>query len=282
MTMADLGSDHYPILNTIELYPNHQKVGKRPKWMFKIDKWDQWMHDVENYVNTVNQNIPEEIKNFTDSLVEPGKDNFKKSKDIVNTKCNKIWWNEHCARATALRRRAKNKMRRQPTPQNIQNYRRLHAAARKIHKLAKRTAWRSYISKINPKTTSREIWRIIRNFKGLKNYKRSNLLHNNTTIHTIQEKSNILVKYYQSTMTKPNTLSITPEELRNLDHTANNFKDEAYNQRYNMHELENAIATLPSNKACGIDDIHDQFLLQLTQSKKNATTRYMHKNMEIW
>ena len=35
-----------------------------------------------------------------------------------------------------------------------------------------------------------------------------------------------------------------------------------------MHELENAIATLPSDKACGIDDIHNQFLLHLPQSKK--------------
>ena len=268
ITMADLGSDHTPLLNTIEIYPDHQKVGKRPKWIFKINKWDKWMQDVENYVTRENQTIPDEIKNFAESLVNPGETIFKKSKDIVNTKCNKIWWNEHCSRATALRRRAKNKMKRQPTPQNIQNYRRLHAAARKIHKLAKRTAWRNYISSINPKTKPKDIWRIIRNFKGLKNSKRSNILHNNTTVHNIQEKSELLVKYFQSTMYSQNILNYTHEHIQIIDRAANNFHNEIYNQRFKMHELENAIETLPSDKACGIDYIHNQFLIHMPQNKR--------------
>ena len=61
MTMADLGSDHTPILNTIELYPEQQKLGKRPKWIFDINKWDLWLQDVENYVERENHTIPEEI-----------------------------------------------------------------------------------------------------------------------------------------------------------------------------------------------------------------------------
>ncbi|CAL4134526.1 unnamed protein product, partial [Meganyctiphanes norvegica] len=229
MTMADLGSDHTPILNTIELYPEQQKLGKRPKWIFDINKWDLWLQDVENYVERENHTIPEEIKHFAESLIKPGETHFKKSKDIVSTKCNKIWWNEHCARATALRRRAKNKMKRQPTPQNIQNYRRLHAAARKIHKLAKRTAWRNYISRISPKTKPKDIWRTIRNFKGLKNTNRSNLLHNKTVIHNTQEKSELLVKYFQSTMHKQNIFNYTHEHIQLIDRTANSFHNETYN-----------------------------------------------------
>ena len=35
-----------------------------------------------------------------------------------------------------------------------------------------------------------------------------------------------------------------------------------------MHELENAIETLPSDKACGIDYIHNQFLIHMPQNKR--------------
>ena len=162
---------------------------------------------------------------------------------------------------------AKCKIKRQPTPQNIQNYRRLHAAARKIHKLAKRTAWRNYISKISPKTKPKEIWRIIRNFKGLKNTKRSSILHYNTVIHNIQEKSEIFVRNYQQTMHRQ-IINYPHEHIQLIDRTANSHHNETYNQRFKMHELENAIETLPTDKACGVNYIHNQFLIHLSQNKR--------------
>ena len=268
LTMADLGSDHIPLLNIIELNPETQKLGKRPKWIFNTNKWDNWLQEVENYVETESYSIPDEIKQFAESLVKPGEDTFRKSKDIVNTKKNKIWWNEHCARATACRRRAKNKMNRTPTQQNIQNYRRLHAAARKIHKLAKRTAWRNYVSTISPKTKPKDIWKIIRNFKGLKTTKRSNLLQNDRIIYNIKEKTELHAQFFQSSMNRQDIDNIPHEDIQLIDRIANSLNDDIYNDSFKIHEIENAIDALPTDKACGIDYVHNQFLKHLPYSKK--------------
>ena len=135
-------------------------------------------------------------------------------------------------------------MRRQPTPQNIQNYRRLHAAAKKIHKLAKRTAWRNYISKIYPKAKPKDIWRIIKNIKGIKTTKRSHIIHNNRIIHDIKIKAELFVNYLQGTMNKQNNYNYTHEDIQLIDNTANNFQNEIYNQRFTMHEMEHCINTL--------------------------------------
>ena len=61
MTMVDLSSDHTPIIHTIEIYPEQEKIGKRPKWILKASKWDSWLQDVENYVVRKKTTLPQEI-----------------------------------------------------------------------------------------------------------------------------------------------------------------------------------------------------------------------------
>ncbi|CAL4250530.1 unnamed protein product, partial [Meganyctiphanes norvegica] len=69
-------------------------------------------------------------------------------------------------------------------------------------------------------------------------------------------------------MHKQNIFNYTHEHIQLIDRAANSFHNETYNQRFKMHELENAIETLPTDKACGIDYIHNQFLTHLPQNKK--------------
>ena len=109
-------------------------------------------------------------------------------------KKNKYWWDPNCARATAQRKKAQKDMLRHPSTQNILTYKRLTAVAIKIHKLAKRLAWRRYISKITNQTSSKEIWNIIRSFKGLRKVKNSPLLLNNIEIHDVEEKANVFAR----------------------------------------------------------------------------------------
>ena len=91
LTLADLGSDHTPILSTIEITPEQQQLGKRSKWVFNNEAWDLWLRDLENYTEKGNLTIPEEAISFTQSLVETGENHFKKNKDTVTPKYNKVW-----------------------------------------------------------------------------------------------------------------------------------------------------------------------------------------------
>ena len=44
--------------------------------------------------------------------------------------------------------------------------------------------------------------------------------------------------------------------------------NEPYNREFHYHEIKNAINNLPTDKACGLDYVHNQFLLNLPQNKR--------------
>ena len=204
-------------------------------------------------------------------LINAGNKQFKKTKDTVNTQYNKYWWNDQCARATALRRRAKNRMQRNKSQQNILEYRRLHAAAIRIHKLAKILAWKNYVNKITADTTSKEVWQMIRSFGGRRKFTRSPLIQNNTLVHDIQQKAEILVTQYQKTMFDEHIHEYNHEFALIIDKAMRDMElqNKKYNKPFTKHELENAITYLPTDKTCGNDEVHNQFLKNLTEAKKD-------------
>ena len=270
LTLGDIGSDHTPLLITVAVKADISIRGKRPNWIFLETKWNTWLSNLEEISPyEPNEDLAEEIKHFTDTLNLAGERTFKKSSSKVKEKKNKYWWDQNCARATALRRRARRKMERYPSRPNIMNYRRLTAAAIKVHKLAKRLAWRKYVSRITPKTSSKEIWGIIRSFKGLQKVNNSPLLVNNALIFDTQDKSNIIAKHLQSCMYRREAYNYLHEDIQLIDRTANGMQDEAYNSRFTLHELNDAIEALNPDKACGSDEIHNQFLLHLPWYLRN-------------
>ena len=71
----------------------------------------------------------------------------------------------------------------------------------------------------------------------------------------------------------------THEDIQTIDRAANNMQDADYNQCFTLHELNRAIENLPTDKSCGADEIHNQFLLHLP--------RYFQQNLlgifnKIW
>ena len=260
LTMGDLGSDHTPILTSVAIKPDIQVREKRPKWVFDESKWGDWLSKLEDEPPpTQIPNLVDEMKEFVKPLIKVGGEVFKKSSSRVVEKYNKYWWNADCARATALRRRARAKMVKQGTPANVLNYRKLSAAARKIHKMAKRLAWRKYVSQITPKTSSKDIWNIIRNFKGYSPRTLSPLLKNGILTFNTEAKCNILGEHFQSNMFRQNRPKYSEEDILFIDGVAKGMKGEDYNNRFQMHELEDAIEALDPDKAYGFEDVHNLF-----------------------
>ena len=228
LAMGDLGSDHYPLLTSVAIKPDLQSRSKRPKWILDENKWGDWLKVLEDERPPTHlPPLKEEMINFTKPLIKAGEDTFKKSSSKVIEKFNKYWWNADCSRATALRRRAKRKMINQGTWANILNYRKLDAAARKIHKMAKRLAWRKYVSQINPKTSSKDLWNIIRNFKGFNPRTFSPLLKNGVLHFDIQEKADIIGKHFHTNMYRLNRPNYTREEIRIIDRASKSLFNEA-------------------------------------------------------
>ena len=187
---------------------------------------------------------------------------FKKTRNKLKDKFNKPWWNSHCSQATALRRRAKNLMEKRPTTENINAYKRLHAAAIRIHKAAKRLSWRKYVSKITEKTTKSEIWRVIRSFNGKINRIRYPLKDGDQLVFNIQRQTDIHARHQQSTMSS-GRFEYDREDLRLIDNAANDMSYTAYNELFKTHELLDSLQELKAESAYGTDEVNNKFLKHL-------------------
>ena len=268
VTLADAGSDHTPLLCIVQFKPDTIPRGKKPKWKIDEDNWEKWHQELRKYVLYPEEDTDKEVEQLTESIIKAADATFKKTSNRVKDKYNKYWWNSHCAKATALRRRAK--MEKHPSLENVLSYRRLSAAATKVHKLAKRQAWRKYLEKITKDTTSTEIWRIIKAFKG-KRQLRSPLKIEDELIFDIQRKAEKHAQHFQQNMYSNNIFDYTREDRTTIDNAANDRTVTDCNKNFTSFELSNAINTLESEKAVAADNIHNKFLIHLPIFKLQET-----------
>ena len=238
-----------------------------PKWIIEKEKWKEWRNNVITLPPTESGGIDHEQEQFTSGIVNVSKNQFKKSSNKVKTKFNKPWWNEECTKATALRRRAQRKMRRNPTAENIQEYRRLTASATRIHNKAKRESWLKFTNTINPHTTAKEVWNFINKIKGKSRPTNAPLQHPNGTAFSKNGRAEVQVRYYKAVMTKNNNNSYSQVQLDSIERAAASEDNEPYNNRFTRQEIERKIDKLDNEKAYGKDEIHNQFLKNLPPAK---------------
>ena len=211
--------------------------------------------------------VPEEVKQFTENIINVSTDKFKKSSNRVRNKFNKPWWTEECRKTIAIRRRARRKMERNGTMININDYRRAAAKATKVQLEAKRKCMREVVSRINPDTSSKEIWDIIRKFKGKQRIINCPILYDNRHWYTKEEKAMVMVKHYQKVTSMTGERNYNEEDLNRIDMAINTNEERDYNKRFNMRELTSGIADLPPDKTYGKDEVHNLFLRNLPANK---------------
>lgn len=81
-------------------------------------------------------------------------------------KTNVPWWNEECSGAIKDRNRAFKRLRTTLTMNNLMEYQRKKALARKVIKEAKKESWRQFCSTIGKETTLNKMWMMVKKMMG--------------------------------------------------------------------------------------------------------------------
>ena len=276
-TMADLGSDHMPILTKIAIKAEESVRGKRKQWIFEEGNWKNWENKMK--VTTVTPGSPnEESGEFINSMIDISKEVFKQTSNKVKQKYNKPWWSEECSRAIAIRRRAKRRMERSGRRFHIMEYRRAAAAAQRILNKTRRASWRKYVSKINSNTTSKEIWDILSKFKGKYRTSYKPIEYQGTTHYTAEKRGEAIGKFFQSVMTKDRNINYPQEMINRIQEAKSSSVHKHYNNRFNLWEIKEVIEDLPSNKSCGRDEVHNLFLKHLPENKVRDLLGIMNRS----
>ena len=153
-----------------------------------------------------------------------------------------------------------------PSSENLNKYKQQRAKTRCIIKEAKRSSWRTFISKINSNTNPTKIWDFIKKIANKNTNKPINHLSQGN-IKATNEKhiANLIAENFaQVSSTKNyssqfNSIRIK-EEKNKIKFTSDNT--ESYNQPFTLTELQNSISK-SNNSAPGPDEIHYTLLKEL-------------------
>ena len=186
----DIGSDHIPIECSFEVNINRDDLTRPSKWLLKEVNWDEWKKKVkQKFVAKEIQYYPQTASELNhriqECIISASEDSIKKSKTSPQGGRCTGWWDQECSKLVALRRKARNALRKSPTPANLTLYQEASRKAKKKINKRKKESWREFISTLDCQTTRGEVWKslscfvasffhaaswIIHHWKGLANY----------------------------------------------------------------------------------------------------------------
>ena len=166
----NLGSDHFLIDIKINLETNINEVHKNTEedsWSFKNIDWKKFKKicEIDFDDSITSQNAQTFYENFMKTLENSIKKIVHKKR---NRKHNPLpWWTRECSTKIKERNKAKSKLRRNISPQNLQEFKKKKAEAQKTIRQAENRYWTSFCQKIDRYTNESKLWACIRRMSGL-------------------------------------------------------------------------------------------------------------------
>ena len=266
-TLADSGSDHLPISIRLTAGPDKMERGKRSTCITDNEniqnQLQQWREKVLQAPPIIPSEVTEEFAMFHRGIHTVSSEIFKKSSGRVGNTYNKPHWNAKCAKATALRRRAKRRAERNGTDGNKIAYRRLQAQAIRTHLEQAREKWKKITSQITPSSSTKELYDLANKMRGKYKKIHSPLIINDTYHFSPQEKGIIHTRHFQKAMTGPED---TEYDLDVLDMIEDRIQEPVFPQcdsLFTMQEMKNKLDALDTTKAYGTDEVCNLFLKNL-------------------
>uniref|UniRef100_A0A3P9LEU6 Reverse transcriptase domain-containing protein n=1 Tax=Oryzias latipes TaxID=8090 RepID=A0A3P9LEU6_ORYLA len=166
---STMGSDHYPVFYRVGGDREPPSNGKEGRWLFHKAKWDEFTFMCEEECSNISmESTAEEMeKKIRNLIISAAQKTIPRSKATMTRK-NVPWWTEDCKIAVKNRNKGLKLLKRTHTYENLLNYKRLCAQARRTIKKEKREYWRAFCDKIGRTTPVNTVWGMIRKMKGIR------------------------------------------------------------------------------------------------------------------
>ena len=264
-------SDHYPTALKLDIHTEKTIIRNRERWIINDEKkyWEKWGNLIKNTKVTNLNTTTEKIKKLTQNINDTAKNVFKFTKGQTKERKVAVWWSEECSKARALKRRAKQKLKRHYSQENLINYNKLKANFKRTIKQTKKESWKKYCLQLNSNSPISQIWEVFNMFakkRSLDTFPLITPTTNNLTLSPL-DKANIFANYYNSIFGE----TIEVEKEQNISQSIQNNlqqNDQDYNKNFTMKELDVVLKNLPNNKAAGIDNIPYEFITKLDDDNK--------------
>lgn len=246
------GSDHFPLL----ILPLSWPLSSPHKPIYNLSKAD-WML----YSSTIER--PEFESGDPDNNLKSLIQNIHAAasqaipKSLINASRPPVpWWNPNCKKAIRDRKTSLNRFKHNPTLENLINYKRYRAKAKKVILEAKRISWSCFTKSLSEISDSKTFWNKIRRIKGKPTRTIHGLLDQGVFKSTEKEIANILAYHFASISSDTNLHPDFIKFKQSHQHPLN-FHDKTpspINSPFSLKELQSAIKKCRSS-APGPDGI---------------------------
>ena len=264
------GSDHFPTFLT-SVTP--VTSGQIPRWKFSKANWDKFNALCRSKLypdRFINMDDP--IAEFSSILLQIAEDCIPKTS--TNLKRNRPWFDEDCKSSIKERRAAIRTFQTSPTTENLQRVKIFRAKARRTIRQSKKKSWQSYVSKLNSRSSIKNVWTMIRKISG--KHKTSTVNHLNKDNSETASESKDIADTLADAFSKNSSSSHYSKQFQKTKQQKEkvklNFKstnDEDYNKHFTQRELQDSL-NKSKDTAVGPDDIHYQLLKHLPLGSMEA------------
>ena len=198
-TGINLGSDHFVVMCEFRHEVRKEHTIGIQRYNFLQARWSDFRDRVFNSLSSVDSSGSVEKWNLSlISVIQKAASECIPVKGGREGRKNVPWWTQECGVAVRNRNRAYKILEKCPTIDNVYEYKRLRAVARRVIKNAKKESWRRYCSSIKPDTPVGQLWSAVHRMSGV--YRQNGipvLIRDGVEAISNVEKANLLVESFQ-------------------------------------------------------------------------------------
>nr|CAI5827639.1 unnamed protein product [Callosobruchus analis] len=237
-------SDHFPIIITTQKTRRECRCNER--WLCKKAEWAKYT-SYFNAPTSTGDDIDDLVENFTNNLNLAASQSIPKIQPTVR-KTSVPWWNHNICQAIAERKSALKIFRINCTQENLINFKKARAKARRLISESEKSTWSNYVSSITTTTPISEVWRKAKAISGNNHQQSTEALESEGQLITSPPViCETLADHFQATSSSDFELNFeehfqirkATEETLVLNFNTDN--DYEYNQLFTIDEFENAL-----------------------------------------
>lgn len=267
------GSDHLPILVR---WADGRRISQyEPRWRLDLANWTKYEESF--VVPQLSHNIETSLENIKSAIMSAASSSIPKTSGRPR-KRKVPWWNEHIAAAVAEKRYAYRRYRRDPSMENLIEFKKSRAVARRAILHGKRESWREFVASTNSELSVSELWRRIHAMYGRSDFRKITSLQVNGIMYT--EMPAIADQFRRQFGSVSGTANYSAAFLRHkdrlevpLDFTSS--RQHSYNLPFTLDEMSQVLSNTP-NSAPGRDGISYAMLRHMPVEMKGRVLEYLN------
>ena len=272
-----MASDHLPIVIQINGAVDTE-VATITRWNLTKADWSQFQQGCEHYVCVSSSVCQPDVDMFNDNII-----------DMINTaavgsitrkrvggkrkKKALPYWNDRIKSTVYERNRARNKMMRAKTEENIHRFKQLKGIAQHVIKESAQSYWREYCETLNSSTRLNSVWNMAKRMNGIQpNVSNKHLVNcSGETVDKNADKAELLAQQFAAISSSSNYSEKFQRRKHELESQTNLLNNDAkvddrnihLNLPFTEHELKQALSQTRRNTSPGEDGIPYECLKRL-------------------